>query len=846
MKKILTSLIAVFSFVGVMAIPASPKPIVVEQPDGSQITIIKHGDEHFHYTTDAQGQWLKQDINGALVPTEALSLEAIETKRMQSSTMQWQMKRVKQQAQTEIPLNIAEKGLIILVNFKDKSFKSANTLAAMTQMMTGDTYTYNGGTGSARQYFYDQSMGKYNPQFDVVGPVTISQNYSYYGKNNSNNDDTNPDEMVEEACRLADSQLGVDFKQYDNNNDGIVDFVYIIYAGNGEADSYDENTIWPHASSVYYNNVKLDGVRLDTYACGPELNGYGNRNGIGTFCHEFSHVCGLPDLYATNYASHKTMGTWDILDAGPYNNNSNTPPAYSAYERFFCGWLTPTYINSAADLTLEELQASNKAYIITESKTPNLVGNDPNPTTFYLLENRQQKGWDKYIPGHGMMLTKIAYDYTKWTYNTVNNTASSMGVDLIEADGSAPSNNYGKAKDLFPAGAKSYTKIVNREITDITEVNGVINFKFMGGAEEPIEPTEIDFNYGQAIYLTDNYAQITEPLWEVDALNIVNSNNEYDAWLSTCITTVSGTSIAGTYNVEDTRWTSIEIPVNDTLKEIDIVSGTIEIKYVGQSSDGYPIYNYHVAGIGENNERYNLTYEGEFYCYDKKTEQQITMTDGSVVPVKTDVEFNWGQAANINGKYPQITDPIWQVDLLHLTDSNNNYDAWLSVGISSKSMTSIAGVYSISSTYWAQLQLTVDGATKEIQFTSGAIEIKYKGLSTQGYPIYNIHVVGITQDVQIYTINYEGEFYCFNSTTDAQITMIDDMSTGLDVVANADFVSIVDGSLQIDAQGDVQIYNVMGQLLYHQTLQGPTMIDDIRCGQVLIIRAGNKATKIVY
>ena len=496
MKKTFLLIATLCASLCAMAIPARRGTITVKQPDGSTINIQKHGDEHFHYITNEQGEWLKKDANGMYVVTAPLSKEEIRARRMASPKLQTQMRRVKDAAQTAIPLNIADRGLIILVNFSDVAFQEENTLEQMQVMHSGETYTYNGATGSARQYFYDQSQGRYNPQFDVVGPVTLTRKMSYYGRN-VNDNDSNPDVMIVDACTLADTEFGVDFTKYDNNNDGVVDFVYIIYAGYGEADSGDENTVWPHAWSLddAGRYCMVDGLRVNTYACGSELNYDGNRNGIGTFCHEFSHVCGLPDLYETTYENmHKTMGDWDILDSGPYNNNGNTPPAYSAYERFFCGWLTPEYINTPADLQLQNMQTTNTAYIVTTSSTPNLIGNDPQPTTFYLLENRQKTGWDKYIPGHGMLITKIAYNYTTWTQNTVNDDPSGMGVDLIEADGKTPSYNennpnngyYGKAGDAFPAGAKSYTKISNRSITNITESNGVISFKFMGG--EGAEP----------------------------------------------------------------------------------------------------------------------------------------------------------------------------------------------------------------------------------------------------------------------------------------------------------------------------------------------------------------------
>lgn len=483
-----------------MAVPARRGILTVTQPDGSTIQIIQHGDEHFHYITDINGQWLKQDETGRYVVTEALTEQQINARRMASPKLKAQIRRAQEAVQTEIPLNIAEHGLIILVNFKDLSFKSSNSLAAMQEMHSGDNYTYNGATGSARQYFYDQSMGKYNPQFDVVGPVTVSKNYSYYGANDSEGYDLYPAEMIIEACKLADSQFNVDFTLYDNNNDNEVDFVYVVYAGYGEADSEKSNTIWPHAWTLdeAEKSLTIDGKKINTYACSSELSYLGTREGIGTFCHEFSHVCGLPDLYATNNATHKTLGKWDILDYGPYNNDGNTPPAYSAYERFFCGWLTPTFINETSDLTLEDIKTSNKAYIFTTSGTPNLKGNDPNPATFYLLENRQQTGWDIGIPGHGMLLTKVAYSYNSWTENTVNNSKSNMGVDIIEADEYAPSynvssdDNLGKATDAFPAGATSYTKITNRSITNIKETNGVITFTFTVDAGTPDTPTPTD------------------------------------------------------------------------------------------------------------------------------------------------------------------------------------------------------------------------------------------------------------------------------------------------------------------------------------------------------------------
>ncbi|MBR4547272.1 MAG: immune inhibitor A, partial [Paludibacteraceae bacterium] len=233
--------------------------------------------------------------------------------------------------------------------------------------------------------------------------------------------------------------------------------------------------------------VMLDGKRLNSYACSGEIEYYSKQHdGIGTFCHEFGHVLGLRDHYATDDGNHKTLGFWDTMDAGPYNNEGNTPPLFSAYEQFFLGWLTPVVISDTGSYSLNALTQEQKAYLLCAGGTHNLIGNDPNPTTFYMLENRQQDGWDAYLPGHGLLLTKIQYNFTKWDYNEVNNDASSMGYDLIEADGRATSSGnsddkYGKATDAFPAGATSYSGISGYPINAIAEQNGVITFRIGNG-----------------------------------------------------------------------------------------------------------------------------------------------------------------------------------------------------------------------------------------------------------------------------------------------------------------------------------------------------------------------------
>lgn len=239
----------------------------------------------------------------------------------------------------------------------------------------------------------------------------------------------------------------------------------------------------------------FDGVRLDKYGCTSEWINNG-PDGIGTFCHEFGHVLGLPDLYATSYTGAFTPGSWMVMDSGSYNNNSHTPPLHSAFERYALGWIEPRLLSKAADVEIQPMSA-NDACIVKAGKDE-----------YFLFENRQQTGWDTYLPGHGMLVTHVRLDGDAWGMNRVNNDPEMMLVDIEEADG-IPSADT-RAGDAFPgtAGATSFTddttpsmrnwddQRLSMPVTDITETDGIIRFKIAGGAHHfpapnVLEPTDI-------------------------------------------------------------------------------------------------------------------------------------------------------------------------------------------------------------------------------------------------------------------------------------------------------------------------------------------------------------------
>ena len=463
-----------------LAVPAKPGLCPVTMPDGSVVMVQRVGDELRHYTLNADGALLMPDAegfyqlatinaDGKLVASKTPVLfrsEAIQNRIKAADRLKEESTAVTRTAPTmhragqyglfpevDFPTTTGSpKALVVLVQFTDLKFYMSNTkycnpaedpLEYFTAMMSEQGFSKNGATGSVLDYFTESSMGLFTPEFDVYGPVTLSHNTSYYAAN----DDAKAYEMAVEACQQLDSQIN--FAEYDTDNNGTIDNVFIIYAGQGAASYGKEGyNVWPHQYNVSTMGYKFDGKTLGNYACTNEWES-SRPDGIGTFVHEFSHVMGLPDLYATDYgtAEDYTPGAWSALDSGPYNNDGRTPPAYSAFERNALGWGTGI-----------ELESNDETYELTDLRTTNkfyCISNPSKPREFFLLEYRQQAGSDLYLPGQGMLVWHVDYNTTKWNNNVVNNTATHQYVDLVEADGVA-SKSARTAADCFP-GTKSVT-----------------------------------------------------------------------------------------------------------------------------------------------------------------------------------------------------------------------------------------------------------------------------------------------------------------------------------------------------------------------------------------------------
>ncbi len=450
-----------------MAVPAKKglwKTIVLE--DGTEVRAQLKGDEFGHFWRTADGkQYVAVDGQYREETPEMRQMAA-------SRRIQAQQRRVARQATntvhgvrraSEAHLN-EKKGLILLVNFKDVKFQEENDQAFYNNVANTPGFTdENGFHGSVADYFKDQSRGLFELTFDVVGPVTVSKDAKYYGENNTNGEDKHPEEMVVEAVKLAQDQVS-NWNQYDWDGDGEVDQVMIIYAGEGEADGGAESTIWPHEWELQYMDLDfeiVEGLRINTYAVANEGSAqqdywtgveYFAVNGIGTICHEFSHCLGLPDMYDTSYSGNYGMGDWSLMDQGSYCGDGFIPSGYTSYDKYCIGWVEPIELTTATEV--------NDMHAVNESDDVYIIKNTAHPDEYYLIESRQQKGWDAKTPAKGMLILHVDYDPDIWFYNLVNsNSDGSEGY---------PVNDHQRCT-IFHADGVDKTGELYEKITDIVE-----------------------------------------------------------------------------------------------------------------------------------------------------------------------------------------------------------------------------------------------------------------------------------------------------------------------------------------------------------------------------------------
>lgn len=493
---ILQSILLLFFCWGELCAIKSPgRASYYKQPDGSIIQVVIKGDEFFSYKTSSDGFIIAMGADGfyyyadyddgylyisdhgvshkgsvksenydllyqkrSFIPQNVMN--SIREERVikyrgdeRGQIISHNTKIIENQAPTKY------KVLVIPAQFSDKSFSVINPQSHFNELVRGDNYTKNGAVGSVKEYFTENLSSVYDFEFELSEIVTLDKPYSYYGENSSTGEDYRPREMIVDACRAAYS-AGTDFSKFDNNADGVVDFVFVFFAGHNEAEGGGDNTIWPHGWDILSLNLTLNGVKIGKYACSSELRGDNTSNeasGIGTFCHEFGHILGLPDLYDTdgqmNGLGTALFGKLSLMDEGCYNNNGHTPPNLSALEREIIGTGGGHICSSPGQYPVSNEYQFNLFPLVQYNRWLRI--NTRNKDEYFLIELRNRAGRDYYLEGEGVLIYHIdrsdnivsgATASERWDYNIINTYARHQCAFVVPANGGY---TFSDLSDLF-------------------------------------------------------------------------------------------------------------------------------------------------------------------------------------------------------------------------------------------------------------------------------------------------------------------------------------------------------------------------------------------------------------
>ncbi len=420
------------------AVPARKVRRVVTLADGSRVWATMLGNSEYSFYVTDEGDTLVQaldSISGANCLRRKLAGEA------DVMTMRKAVRRRVGSAETAPLKPHGVKYVpVVLVEFADKAFSVRETPEEVRAYYDlycngtrdGNLYTGHGSYGSIRDYFIDQSEGDFLPEFVPIGPVKLDSAYAYYGADRGSQHDVKLSSFRSEAIAKAITEVS-DWSPFDNDNNGSVDMVFFVYAGLGQNNGGDVNTIWPQETT---QSTYIDSKKFATSAVCCELmpaswDDNGNvlttaADGVGVFIHEFSHAIGLPDFYDTNYVAFG-MDVWSVMDYGEYGNGGYNPGNYTAYERDFMGWRPLITIDAPCTLHIPCFAEGGNGYKIV---------NDANSDEYYVIENRQAMGWDKYIGRRctGLQVTHVDYERNRWNTNVVNTDANHQRMTIIAAN----------------------------------------------------------------------------------------------------------------------------------------------------------------------------------------------------------------------------------------------------------------------------------------------------------------------------------------------------------------------------------------------------------------------------
>lgn len=602
MKRFLIGLFCCFLALAVVAVPAEKKRMVVSLLGGGSIEVTFLGDEHGVYYVTDEG-FLAFPIPGS----DCFRL----SDRTLSDALQAEQRNVRSSAyyETGLPVAIPRKGNpkvpVILVSFADEEFKIPDSEMPVKDFYDlycngtrdGVNYTGAGSYGAVRDYFIAQSDSLLHLDFQIVGPIKLPHGVAYYGRDSIYTDghqeiDVNRMAFLRDVVTEV-QKTNTDWGTFDNNEDGKVDMAFLIYAGLGQANGGESQTLWPRE---IVSEIQVEGLTFSVMAYCNQLRPLKTQDGaiahrtdgIGIMCHELSHALGLPDFYNQQHLAFG-MDYWSVMDYGYLAKYGYAPCGYNAYERDFMGWRRLQVLDRPQTVRLYALEDGGTGYKIV---------NDANPNEYYVVHNLQAVGWDAMLAtlGHGMLVTHVDYDSVVWRRNQVNADTLRQRMTIIPANNSLKGNfNSASAAELLaslagnpypgttgnhmltdyskPASVVYKGDFMKKPITQISEKNQVVSFKFMPlGRLERLDRHDLTYDISNnelrwnavrhatcyALEFIQNKADAQNTVWVEDSIKTLSFSLE--ALPETTGMSVRIKAMADQYeDAEYSEWVSLDL-----------------------------------------------------------------------------------------------------------------------------------------------------------------------------------------------------------------------------------------------------------------------------------------------
>jgi M6 family metalloprotease-like protein len=514
---VFTFIVTSFLLQQVYAVPAVPWPVEIRQPDGTKVTVRIRGDEKAHWMESPDGYTLMYDSKKTVVYAEldpegnmrpstmkygygeaslrSSTGEPIQKGLRYSPSQVYMLKQIwevasRQSTPQPAPAATAEKkALLILMDFPDRPF--SKTKADFEALVNQVGYNTDGAEGSVKDFYRENSYGKLELNTTVAGPYTADSSAAFYANGKSQI-------LATEAVTRAAAELNL--QDYADN--GALETFHIIFAGHGaETGLPGSQYIWSHMWAIWPSIIR-DGVRVSVFSCSPELR---NASGtdltrIGVICHELGHVFGSPDYYDSDYAEngeYPGTGCWDLMADGSWNNSGITPAHINMFQKMCYGWVTPTELTS---YTMVDSMPNSAQNAVAYTYTANANGE------MYLLENRQKTGFDRAVPGHGLLIWHVHQaalggngsntGHPQNLYPVVASSSTAIPNSIPDSYGSVNSTGTpfpgtsGKTDftDMTVPQAFSWKNLqgIGKPVTNISERDGKISFVFMQSGPLPV------------------------------------------------------------------------------------------------------------------------------------------------------------------------------------------------------------------------------------------------------------------------------------------------------------------------------------------------------------------------